>query len=145
MRVQVRDAARWEVDAVAAERASRLPGRSVSSHTSARPSTRAAPKCASSRGDVVDHVVARPRLDTVRVIGEPENQWNVWPPSITIVWPVMKSEPRPAEEHDRADDVLRQLVALDRARRDRDVAQLLDHLGVRLDPGRHREARARRS
>ena len=51
-----------------------------------------------------------------------------------MVWPVTNPTPRPAEERDRADDVLRLLVALDRARGDRDVAELLDHLGVRLTP-----------
>jgi hypothetical protein len=45
------------------------------------------------------------------------------------------------EVGDGPDDVLRPLVALDRAGCDRDVAELLDHLGVLLDPVRHREAR----
>ncbi len=44
------------------------------------------------------------------------------------------------QEDDRADDVLRNLVALDRARGDRDVAELLDDLGLRLDAGAHRES-----
>ena len=35
-----------------------------------------------------------------------------------------------AQERDRADDVLGHLVALDRARADRDVLQRLDDLGV---------------
>ena len=38
---------------------------------------------------------------------------------------------RAREVDDRADDVLGHLVALDRARRDRDVAELLDDLRVR--------------
>ncbi len=46
----------------------------------------------------------------------------------------------PAEVDDCADDVLGQLIALQRACGDGDVAQLLDHLGVRCDAGRHREA-----
>jgi hypothetical protein len=45
--------------------------------------------------DVVDDVVAGAELDTVCVIGEAQDQWNVWPPSITMVWPVTKSEPGP--------------------------------------------------
>ena len=83
--------------------------------------------------DVVDDAVAGLGRDAVRVLGQAEDQWKYWPPSITIVWPVTKSEPGRAEVDDRADDVLRHLVALDRPRRDRDVAQLLDHLRVRLD------------
>ena len=66
-------------------------------------------------------------------------QWKYCPPSITIVCPVMKSAAGAAEEDDRADDVLGHLVALDRPRRDRDVAQLLDDLRVRLHAGAHRE------
>ena len=58
------------------------------------------------------------------------SQWKYWPPSITIVWPVTKRGRRAREVDDGADDVLGLLVALDRARGDRDVAQLLDHLGV---------------
>src|SRR5207244_7472150 len=45
--------------------------------------------------DVVHDAVAVLRRDAVRVIGEPQDQWNVWPPSITIVCPVTKSEPGP--------------------------------------------------
>ena len=45
--------------------------------------------------DVVDDVVACAQLDAVRVIGEAQDQWNVWPPSITIVCPVTKAEPGP--------------------------------------------------
>jgi hypothetical protein len=45
--------------------------------------------------DVVDHVVAGSELDTVRVIGETQDQWKVCPPSITIVCPVTKSDPGP--------------------------------------------------
>ena len=43
---------------------------------------------------------------------------------------------RPAEEHDRAHDVLGHLVALERPRADRHVAQRLDDLGVLVDAGR---------
>ena len=78
-------------------------------------------------------------LRVVRRAGEGEDQWKYWPPSITIVWPVMKSAAGCAEEDDRADDVLRQLVALDRSSGNGDVAKLLDHLGVGLDTGSHRE------
>jgi hypothetical protein len=45
--------------------------------------------------DIVDDVVAGAEFDPVRVIGETQDQWNVWPPSITIVCPVTKSEPGP--------------------------------------------------
>src|SRR6266540_6487337 len=47
---------------------------------------------------------------------------------------------RAAEVDDRADHVLGHLVALERSCSDGDVAQLLDHLGVSLHAGRHREA-----
>ena len=58
---------------------------------------------------------------------------------MTIVWPVTKSAAGAAEEDHGADDVLGDLVSLDRPRRDRDIAQLLDHLGMRLYAFRHRE------
>jgi hypothetical protein len=45
--------------------------------------------------DVVDDMVAGAELDAARVIGEAQDQWKVWPPSITIVCPVTKSEPGP--------------------------------------------------
>jgi hypothetical protein len=45
--------------------------------------------------DVLDYVVAGTELDAVLVLLELEDQWKVWPPSITIVWPVTKSEPGP--------------------------------------------------
>ena len=43
--------------------------------------------------DVVDDAIAVLAREAVVVLGEAEDQWNVWPPSITIVWPVTKSEP----------------------------------------------------
>ena len=52
---------------------------------------------------------------------------------------------RRAQEDDGADDVLGNLVALDRAGRDRDVAQLLDHLGVRLDPADEEKPKLQRA
>ena len=45
--------------------------------------------------DVVDDAVAVARRDALGVLGQAQDQWNVWPPSITIVWPVTKSEPGP--------------------------------------------------
>jgi hypothetical protein len=45
--------------------------------------------------DVVHDMVAGTEVDTVRVIGDTEDQWNVWPPSMTIVWPVTKSDDGP--------------------------------------------------
>ena len=66
-------------------------------------------------------------------------QWKYCPPSMTIVCPVTNDAVGPREVGDGADDVLRVLVALDRPRRDRDVAQLLDHLRVLLHAVGHRE------
>ena len=94
MGVPVGDAAGREVDAVAAEQ----PGR--------RPAARSAPRRARARRrgrarvclvarDVVDDAVAGLGLDAVRVLRQAEDQWKYWPPSITIVWPVTKSEPGP--------------------------------------------------
>ena len=45
--------------------------------------------------DVVDDAIAGFGGRSVGVLGETKDQWNVWPPSITIVWPVTKSEPGP--------------------------------------------------
>jgi hypothetical protein len=45
--------------------------------------------------DVVDDAAAVLGGDALKMLGQPEDQWNVWPPSITIVWPVTKSEPGP--------------------------------------------------
>jgi hypothetical protein len=45
--------------------------------------------------DVVDDTVTVLCRRAVVVLGYMEDQWNVWPPSITIVWPVTKSEPGP--------------------------------------------------
>jgi hypothetical protein len=45
--------------------------------------------------DVVDHVVAGTGFDAVEMVRELEDQWKVWPPSITIDCPVTKSEPGP--------------------------------------------------
>ena len=48
--------------------------------------------------DVVDDVVAGARLDTPGMVGDAQqlaNQWKYWPPSITMVWPVMNSDPGP--------------------------------------------------
>jgi len=45
--------------------------------------------------DVVDNAIAGFGGRSVGVLGETKDQWNVWPPSITIVWPVTKSEPGP--------------------------------------------------
>ena len=59
---------------------------------------------------------------------------------MTIVWPVMNVAPGPAQEGDGADDVRGHLVALERARADRDVLQRLDDLGVLVDAVAHREA-----
>ena len=42
--------------------------------------------------DVVDDTVSRLRHDPARMVEERENQWKYWPPSITIVWPVTKSD-----------------------------------------------------
>ena len=80
--------------------------------------------------DVVDDAVARRRLDAAGDGREREDQWKYCPPSMTIVWPGDEVGRRRAEEDDGADDVLGHLVALDRPRGDRHVAQLLDHLRV---------------
>ena len=53
---------------------------------------------------------------------------------MTIVWPVTNAAAGAGEVDDRADDVLGLLVALDGARGDGDVAQLLDHLGMSFTP-----------
>ena len=66
------------------------------------PSTSACPS--TSRGavvrlvplDVVDDAGARLGRDSLRMLGEAEDQWKYWPPSITIVCPVTKSECGPA-------------------------------------------------
>ena len=146
MDVPVRDAAGREVDAVAAQRPSPVARRaSLASATElarrARARRRSAqPKPRPRRSSVVHDAVPRARRRRRPGAESAKHQWKYWPPSMTIVWPVMKSAAGRAEEDDRADDVLGHLVALDRARRDRDVAQLLDHLGMRLDAVRHREA-----
>ena len=46
--------------------------------------------------DVVDDAVAGGGLDPARMVVEGEPQWKYWPPSITMVWPVTKSEYGPA-------------------------------------------------
>ena len=94
--------------------------------------------------DVVHDAVAADGLDArlEAVEWRAACQWKYWPPSMTIVWPVTNDGGRAGEIDDRADDVLGLLVALDRPRRDRDVAELLDHLGVLLHPVGHREAGA---
>ena len=45
--------------------------------------------------EVVDDAVSGQGLDAVGMLEQREVQWKVWPPSITIVWPVTKSEPGP--------------------------------------------------
>ena len=73
MRVQVGDTAGREVDPVATEEP--LAGGTLGQlpHERASFDTGGA-DVRLVRGDVVDDVIARPRLDTVRVIGEPEDQ-----------------------------------------------------------------------
>ncbi len=46
--------------------------------------------------DVVDHAVAGLGRDAVRMLGQAQHQWKYWPPSITIVCPVTKSDCGPA-------------------------------------------------
>src|SRR5205085_1797073 len=92
VRVRVRDASRREVDAVAADEPIAL--RPLVD----LPDERIAvdPRGAEVRlvaADVVDDARAVLRLHAVREAGDP--QWKVWPPSMTIVCPVMKSEPGP--------------------------------------------------
>ena len=134
MRVPVGDAARREVDAVAAhEPLGRRRARPRADEQRARRRRRRrAPTRARGRRRASWTTRLRPAsaLGAVGMLGEREPQWKYWPPSMTIVWPVMNVGARAAQEDDRADDVLGHLVALDRARADRDVAQLLDHLGV---------------
>ena len=67
------------------------------------------------------------------------NQWKILPAVDDDRLPRDERRRRAGEVDDGADDVLRLLIALDRARRDRDVAELLDHLRVLLDALRHRE------
>ena len=91
MRVEVGHAGRREVDPVAADEP--VAGESLGQLLNERPAPDA-------RGavvrlvtlDVVDHVVAVLGLDARGVIRQVQDQWKVWPPSITIVWPVTKSE-----------------------------------------------------
>jgi hypothetical protein len=45
--------------------------------------------------EVVDDSSARDGGYSVGRLVEREDQWNVWPPSMTIVCPVTKSEPGP--------------------------------------------------
>ena len=45
--------------------------------------------------DVVDDALSVLGRDAVWMLGQAKDQWNVWPPSITIVWPVTKSDPGP--------------------------------------------------
>ena len=94
MGVPVGDAAGREVDAVAAEQPGA--GRPLGQLPDERVplDARRADVRLVAR-DVVDDPVARPGLDAVRVLRQAEDQWKYWPPSITIVWPVTKSEPGP--------------------------------------------------
>jgi hypothetical protein len=45
--------------------------------------------------DVVDDPISVLGRRAIGMLGQSKDQWNVWPPSITIVWPVTKSEPGP--------------------------------------------------
>ena len=45
--------------------------------------------------DVVDDAVGAGGLGALRMLGEREPQWKYWPPSMTMVWPVMNVEPGP--------------------------------------------------
>ena len=92
--VAVGDAARREVDAVAADH--RRPGRARGQRPDERvPFDLRRPEVGLVALDVVDDAIAVLGRDAVGVLGQAEDQWNVWPPSITIVWPVTKSEPGP--------------------------------------------------
>ena len=94
VRVPVGDAARREIDAVAAH--DPVPGRPLRQLPDERMAVDAR---RTAHGlvalDVVDDVVAGPEGDAVRVLREPQDQWKYWPPSITIVWPVTKSDAGP--------------------------------------------------
>ena len=94
MRVQMRDAARWEIHAVAANhrRRRRALGQLPDERT---PLDARGTEMRLVALDVVDDPIAVLGRRSVWMLGETEDQWNVWPPSITIVWPVTKSEPDP--------------------------------------------------
>jgi hypothetical protein len=94
MCVEVRNAAWGEVDAVAADHGRRR--RSLDQVPDERVALDA---CSTEMRlvtlDVVDDSIAGFGRHAAGMLGETENQWKVWPPSITIVWPVTKSEPGP--------------------------------------------------
>ena len=91
MDVPIRDAAGREVDPVTADD----PGRQARD----RRAPRRARACRPGRPEpclvpveVVDDADVRPRCSTPSgVLLERADQWKYWPPSMTIVWPVMKS------------------------------------------------------
>src|SRR5439155_13368973 len=84
VRVELRDAARREVDAVAADHRrprwtlDQLPNECMAFDVSGAEVRLVA-------SDVVDDPVAVLGRRAVEVLRETEDQWNVWPPSITIV------------------------------------------------------------
>ena len=84
VRVELRDAARREVDAVAADH--RRPRRTLDqlpNDCMALDVSGAEVRLVAL--DVVDDAVAVLGRRAVEVLRETEDQWNVWPPSITIV------------------------------------------------------------
>ena len=92
--MQMRDAARREVDAVAADHRRRR--RTLEQLPDERmPLDVRGAEVRLVTLDVVDDAVAVLGRRAVGMLGQAEDQWNVWPPSITIVWPVTKSEPGP--------------------------------------------------
>ena len=94
VRMEMGDAPRREVDAVAADHRRRgrtlqqLPDECMPVHVRGAEVRLVAL-------DVVDDAIAVLGGGAFELLGQTKDQWNVWPPSITIVWPVTKSEPGP--------------------------------------------------
>ena len=95
MRVQVRDAAGREVDPVAAQQPVAFGPLRQLPHERVPVDVRGAVVRLVPL-DVVDDAVAGLGRDAVRMLGQAEDQWKYWPPSITIVCPVTKSDCGPA-------------------------------------------------
>src|SRR5262249_30746863 len=94
MRVEVRNAAGREVDAVAADDPVAL-GLLGQLPDERLPVDLRGAVMRLVALDVVDDAIAVLRPHAFRVLRELEDQWKYWPPSMTIVCPVTKSEPGP--------------------------------------------------
>ena len=91
MHVPVRDPARREVDAVAAQDPLARLGLALELPDDRRPVDARGSEVRLVALEVVDDPASRLGLHSAGMLREDEAQWKYWPPSMTIVWPVMKS------------------------------------------------------